>query len=105
MFKNRINSSVRLINNFIFFLLFFAGFMWLIFGSMTVTVQGQGRIFAVNSQIINIMSPISGGYVKQVLVSPGDKVKRNKLLPPWLIQISQRKHVNYKNILVSKKQN
>ena len=64
----------------IFFLLFFAGFLWLVFGKLNTLVQGQGVIFAQNSEIINVMSPISGGYVKQLLVSPGEKVQKGQVI-------------------------
>lgn len=64
----------------ILFLLFIAGFLWLIFGKITTLVQGQGIIFAKNAEIINVMSPISGGYIKQFLVSPGEKVKKGQVI-------------------------
>lgn len=64
----------------IFFLLFIMGFLWLVFGKVTTLVQGQGIIFAKNAEIINVMSPISGGYIKQLLVSPGEKVKKGQVI-------------------------
>ncbi|KTC93265.1 NHLP bacteriocin system secretion protein [Legionella cincinnatiensis] len=64
----------------IFFMLIVAGVLWLIFGQISTLVEGQGIIFAKNAEIINVMSPISGGYVKQLWVRPGVKVKRGQLL-------------------------
>ncbi|KTD54429.1 multidrug resistance protein MdtN [Legionella sainthelensi] len=64
----------------IFFLLIVSGALWLIFGQISTLVEGQGIIFAKNAEIINVMSPISGGYVKQLWVSPGVKVKKGQLL-------------------------
>lgn len=39
----------------IFFLLFTAGFFWLVFGKISTLVMGQGMIFIKDSEIINIM--------------------------------------------------
>ncbi|EEZ94961.1 hypothetical protein [Legionella longbeachae] len=64
----------------IFFMLIISGVLWLIFGKITTLVEGQGIIFAKNAEIINVMSPISGGYVKQLWVDPGVKVKRDNYL-------------------------
>lgn len=64
----------------IFLLLFIAGFLWLVFGKISTLVMGQGIIFAKNAEIINIMSPISGGYVTQLLVSPGEKVQKGQII-------------------------
>ncbi|KTD11141.1 multidrug resistance protein MdtN [Legionella gratiana] len=64
----------------IFFMLILAGVIWLIFGQISTLVEGQGIIFAKNAEIINVMSPISGGYVKQLWASPGLNVKKGQLL-------------------------
>lgn len=61
-----------------FALLFFIGFVWLVFGKIATQIQGQGIIFAKNAEIINVMSPKEGGYVKQLLVTPGQAVKKGQ---------------------------
>lgn len=64
----------------IFLMLFIGCLFWLIFGQISAIVEGQGIILAKNAAIINVMSPISGGYVKAVLVNPGEKVKKGQVL-------------------------
>lgn len=65
----------------IIFLIIFAGcILWLIFGRITTLVQGQGIVLAKNAAILNVMSPISGGYVKAILVTPGMKIKQGQII-------------------------
>lgn len=65
----------------IVFLIIFVGcLLWLILGKISSIVEGQGIILAKNAAIINVMSPISGGYVSAVLVNPGQEVKKGQIL-------------------------
>lgn len=76
----RIISPKSWIYLIIFLLLFIGGLIWLAFGKITTLVQGQGMIFAQNAEIIELMSPISNGYVKQLLVGSGEKVAKGQAL-------------------------
>lgn len=82
----------------IFLMLFIGAVLWLIFGKITTQVDGQGIILANNAEIINVMSPISGGYVKQLVVSPGLKIKKGQLIatminPNMTMEVKELTHV------------
>ena len=64
----------------VFLMIFISCMLWLIFGRMSTIVDGQGMIFARNSEIINVMSPISGGFVKDLLVVPGERIRKGQLI-------------------------
>ncbi|KTD02347.1 coiled-coil protein [Legionella geestiana] len=65
---------------FTFLILFLSGILWVLFGTITTQVAGEGVLLAKDAEIISVMSPEEGGYVEKMYVTPGEKITKGHLL-------------------------
>ena len=64
----------------VFYILIVMVLLWGVFGSIPTRVEGKGILLSEDGFVYNAVSPPGGGRVKNILVKPGDFVKKGAIV-------------------------